>query len=197
MANAMDRRSLVGVNPRRLTFWLLATAGVAVGHMAGYALAHPDAAAREAALGGHAYLPGTASLLIPAGVIAVLAWGVTSARSMGLAGQIRWTRLAAAQIAVFALQEVVERILTGQDASSVLSERGVWVGLVAQVVVAAVVTSAINLVRTVVRAVVIGSPRRSTVALWLDTPAVLDAILVPVRPAVAVGLRAPPVVGPS
>lgn len=182
------------MDPRRIAFWMLAVAGVAVGHIAGYAIAHPDAAGREAALGGHAYLPVAASVLVPLGVVAALAWSVQAARSMGMSGQLDARRLALAQIGVFAVQEVGERLVSGAGAGTALVERGVWIGLVAQVVVAFLVTRAVDLAARAVRFVVRG--RRPTVALPPVVTRVLEqTVLRSTAAPVAVGLRAPPVVG--
>lgn len=175
---------------------MLATAGVAVGHIVGYAVAHPDAAAREAALGGHAYLPTAAATVIPIGVGAALWWAVKTARSLGLAGSIDWRRLAAAQLGVFAFQEVGERLVGGEAATAVFAERGVWFGLVAQVLVAFVVTRFIDVVRRTVRLVTRGRPVTAQLPrLSFSTP-VAARIVVHV-PTVSVGLRAPPSFGSS
>ncbi len=182
------------MSPRRVAFWMLATAGVAVGHIVGYATAHPDGAAREAALGGHAYLPAAAATVIPLGVIAALWWSVRTARSLGLAGRIDWRRLAAAQVAVFVFQEVGERVVSGEGLGAVVSEHGVWLGLLAQVVVAFLATRGIDLVRGAVRLVLGGRPvsarlpRRAVLVRAISAP-----VLVPAT--VAVGLRAPPPFG--
>jgi len=182
------------MSPRGAALSMLAVAGVAVGHILGYAVAHPDTAAREAALGGHAYLPATATVVVPLGVVAALAWAVRTSRQLGVAGTIPFRSLAAAQLAVFAVQEVGERLLAGDGASAVLAERGVWFGLVAQLLVAYVVTRSLHAVRRVVRAVLRGGR-----VLRSPLPA-RPISLVPARaprraPApVAVGLRAPPVV---
>lgn len=173
---------------------MLATAGVAVGHIAGYVLAHPDGAAREAALGGHAYLPAAAATIIPVGVAAALWWAVHTARSLGLAGQIDWRRLAVAQVGVFVFQEIGERFVGGEGLDAVVSEPGVWLGLVAQVVVAFLAVRGIDLVRRAVRAVAAGRavttnlPRPSILVPTVFVPAVAPAT-------VAVGLRAPPSFG--
>ncbi len=180
--------------PRRVAFWMLATAGVAVGHIAGYALAHPDVATREVALGGHAYLPSVAAAVIPAGVLAALWWAVRTARSLGLAGQIDWRRLAAAQVAVFLCQEMGERFVAGEGVGAAISERGVWFGLVAQVVVALLVTRGIDAVRRVIRAVTAGRPITTRLPrICIILPAAPVASVAPAT--VAVGLRAPPALG--
>lgn len=179
---------------RRVTFWMLATAGVAVGHVLGYAVAHPDTAAREAALGGHAYLPTAAALVVPVGVVVALVYAVRTARALGLQGEISARRLAAAQVGLFLCQELGERAVGGEGLHAVLNERGVWFGLVAQVLVAHLATHGIDLVRRAVRLVVAGRPV-TTVAL---RPAVVFAPTstpTAVPATVAVGLRAPPVIG--
>lgn len=184
------------MSPRRIAFWMLATAGVAVGHIAGYAAAHPDAAAREAALGGHAYLSSAASVVIPMGVLTALVWAVHTARALGLSGQIQARHLAAAQIGVFVFQEIGERVVNGDGALSAAGERGVWFGLVAQLLVAIVVTRAVDLVRRVVRHVIAGTSRRSFGMARLPALAPSsDGGFRAVVATVAVGLRAPPVVG--
>ena len=183
------------MGPRGAALSMLAVAGVAVGHILGYAIAHPDAAARQAALGGHAYLPAAASVVVPLGVAAALVWAVRTSRHLGVAATIPFRTLAVAQVAVFAVQEVGERLVAGQGPAAVLAERGVWFGLLAQLLVAAAVTRALHAVRRVVRAVLRGGRVHRA-----PRPA-LPIVLVPARaprraPAsVAVGLRAPPVVG--
>lgn len=173
---------------------MLATAGVAVGHIAGYALAHPDAAAREAALGGHAYLPAAAATVIPVGVVVALWWAVRTARQLGLGGQIDWRRLAAAQVAVFAVQEVGERLVGGEATTAVFVERGVWFGLVAQLVVAFLVVRGIDVVRRAVRFVTAGRPVTSGLPeITFRVPVVPTSSIATAT--VAVGLRAPPSFG--
>ncbi len=184
------------MSPHRVAFWMLVTAGVAVGHIAGYALAHPDVAAREAALGGHAYLPAAAATAIPLGVIAALWWSVRTARSLGLAGQIDWRRLAAAQVGVFVLQEIGERLVGGEGIGAVVSERGVWLGLLAQLAVAYLATRGIDLVRRAVRLVTGLRPVTSRlVRIAVHLSATSAPRLAPAT--VAVGLRAPPSFGSS
>lgn len=169
-------------------------AGVAVGHIVGYALAHPDVATREAALGGHAYLPTVATAVIPLGVLTALWWAVRTARLLGLAGQIDWRRLAAAQVVVFLCQEMGERSVGGEGVSAAVSERGVWFGLLAQIVVAFLVTRGIDAVRRVIRAVTAGRPITSRLPRHcIVLPAAPVASVAPAT--VAVGLRAPPALG--
>lgn len=171
---------------------MLAVAGVAVGHIVGYAVAHPDAAAREAALGGHAYLPAAAATAIPLGVAAALWWAVRTARTLGMGGRIDTRHLAVAQLGVFAVQEVGERLVSGGSAPSLLAERGVWFGVLAQILVAFLVTRALSWAQRIVRSVVAGA--RTSTALPSDP---LIAVLPEPAPilataTVSVGLRAPP-----
>lgn len=187
-------RSLAAMDARRIAFWMLVVSGVALGHLAGYAVAHPKAASREAALGGHAYLPVTASVLVPLGVATALVWAIRTARAMGMAGEIRCTHLALAQVAVFSLQEVGERVVSGAGAAAALGERGVWFGLVAQVVVAFLITRSVDLVRRVA-CFVIGGRRPIGDRPVPRSPFVLRSVLVSTPAAVAVGLRAPPGTG--
>lgn len=180
------------MSPRRLAFWMLALAGVAVGHIAGYALAHPGSAAREAALGGHAYLPVAATVVVPIGVVAALVWAIRTARSLGLGGEIEVRHLVAAQVGLFVVQEIGERVLSGDGGVSALAERGVWFGLVAQVVVAWLVCRSVDAVRKAVRFVCAARPYVSgRVQVVNDGP--VTSSLRPVITGVAVGLRAPPV----
>lgn len=116
---------------------MLATAGVAVGHMVGYVIAHPAGNGRAAALGGgHGYLPITATFVVPVGVVAALWWAVRTARDLGIVGTLDWRRLAAAQVALFTLQEVGERLVGVEGLEAVIAERAVGIGLLMQVVVA-------------------------------------------------------------
>lgn len=183
------------MSPRRIAFWMLATAGVAVGHIAGYGLAHPSGAAREAALGGHDYLPGVSSVVIPLGVLVGLAWAIRTARDLGMAGQIQWRHLAAAQVVVFVGQEVAERLAIGSGGlAAVVGERGVWFGLLAQVVVAWAVVRAIDVVRRIVRTITTPGARVLPLDVRPTRRMAVDIVVDRSRP-VAVGARGPPVVG--
>ncbi|MCO8129004.1 hypothetical protein NHL50_17500 [Acidimicrobiia bacterium EGI L10123] len=182
------------MSPRGVAISMLAVSGVAVGHIVGYGVAHPQAAAREAALGGHAYLPAAATVAIPLGVVAALAWAIRTSRQLGLAGAIPFRTLALAQLGVFAVQEVGERVAVGDAASGVLTERGVWFGLLAQVAVAYLITRSIDAVRRVVRLLTGGG---RVLRDLVCPPVSIVPVVVRVQRAVAVsvGLRAPPVVG--
>ncbi len=172
---------------------MLTFAGVAVGHIAGYGLAHPDGAAREVALGGHAYFATAASVVVPLGVFAALGWAVATARTLGMRGRIDVRRLIVAQVVVFAVQEIAERAASGAGLHGALVERGVWFGLLAQVAVAVVVVRGIDLVGRVVRFAIAGPRPRATHAPVSSTfvPRIVSHAT---GAAVSVGLRAPPAV---
>lgn len=182
------------MGPRGVAISMLAVSGVAVGHIVGYGVAHPQAAAREAALGGHAYLPSVAAVAIPLGVVAALVWAIRTSRQLGLAGAIPFRTLAIAQLAVFAVQEIGERVVVGEPASSVLTERGVWFGLLAQVAVARLITRSVDAVRRVVH-LLTGGGRVLRDAVRPPISFVPVVVRVQRAVAVSVGLRAPPVVG--
>lgn len=179
------------MSPRGAALSMLAVSGVAVGHIVGYAAAHPEGAAREAALGGHAYLPSFAAAAIPLGVVAALVWAVHTSRQMGLRGTISFRALAAAQLAVFAVQELAERAVVGDPVAGVLAERGVWFGLLAQVAVAYAITRSIDAVRRVVRTLAAGGRVLGTV-LRSPTPSFPAGAPATAVASVSVGLRAPP-----
>ena len=182
------------MSPRGVAISMLAVSGVAVGHVVGYGVAHPQAAAREAALGGHAYLPSVAAVAIPLGVVAALVWAIRTSRQLGLAGAIPFRTLALAQLGLFAVQEIVERVAVGEPASSVLAERGVWFGLLAQVAVAHVITRSVDAVRRVVQ-LLTGGGRVLRELVCPPVSFVPATVRVQRAVAVSVGLRAPPVVG--
>lgn len=176
---------------RRLTFWVLAVAGVAVGHVIGYGLAHPDQAARELALVGHSYFSPVATVVVPAGVVLLLVYAVRTGRDLGMGDDLSAARLAGVQLGLFSVQEIVEAFAAGSGISGFAGERGVWFGLVAQVVVARVVVEAVRFVRCVVRCLQAGAASRGE-RLALPLPAAARRPLVPVMAVVAVGPRAPP-----
>lgn len=153
---------------RRLAFAVLATAGVPVGHIVGYAVAHPGGAARAAALGGHSYLPGVTSLVVPLGVVTAFAWAIRTSRELGMAGCLRTRHLAAAQLGMFLLQETGERALGDAPIVELLAEPALWCGLAAQILVAHVSVRSIGWLRRAIRHVhhgprVVASPLRLAV----------------------------------
>ncbi len=184
--------TMAEVSLYRLVFWMLATAGVAVGHMAGYVIAHPTGNGRAAALGdGHGYLPVAATFVVPVAVVAALWWAVRTARELGIVGTLDWRRLAAAQIALFTLQEVGERLVGGEGLEAVITERALGIGLLMQVVVAFIVVRGLSVVRCVVRGIAQGLEVIDVLGDALTWVAPATSVATPWA-TVAVGLRAPP-----
>ena len=112
-----------------------AWAGLVLGHLLAYALAYPGEASRRSHLAGtgHGWLD-LVTLSLMAVVPAVLA--LTAVRSLrGGSRGTTWVRLAALQVPAFLLIEVAER---GASFDSALTDPAVLIGLVVQVVVAAV-----------------------------------------------------------
>lgn len=139
------------MTPRRLAVGLLASAGVAVGHVVAYALAHPTASGRAAALGGHGYFSPLATLVVPVGLIVALGFAISTARSLGLRGALSWRSLALVQVVLFVVQEVGERSVAGDGLGAAGAERAVWIGLIVQVVLAFLIVRAVDTVARLVR----------------------------------------------
>jgi len=122
----------------------IAAGGVTLGHVLGYMISVPQAAARHALLveTGHAYAP-TAGFF--AGAVAILACatalGIGLARGMGHergAPTVRWamTRTAFLQAVAFILLESAERILAGAPLGALIGVH-LGVGLLVQIAVGA------------------------------------------------------------
>ncbi len=178
--------------PRRLSLWLLATAGVVVGHLLGYAVAHPTGSDRAAALAGHEYLGTVGTVLLPLGLAAAMVTAVRMVRRIG--GAPTLVSLAGLQVALFCVQEVVERIPGPGAPVDVLAERGVWFGIAAQVLVAWLALRLVHCSSALVRLVVGGlaprsaaAPLRRVLPLRERTPSPTVSHLLPSR-------RGPPVV---
>lgn len=172
-------RTLASDMSRRISLGLLAIAGVLVGHALGYLVAYPDDAERAMAGAGHGYLGPVAAVVAPFGLAAVLAIAVRTVRRLAAAPSL-W-QLAGVQVLVFAAQEVLERIPGPGQPVDVITERAVWFGLVAQLLVAWLSLRLVGLTARVVRAVA-RAPRPRLVA---SPPRVacLRSARVPVHPA--------------
>jgi hypothetical protein len=130
-----------GVTPeraRRLLPVAAAAAGVVLAHAADYAVVYPDAGRRSQELSatGHGYWPVAVGLAAALGAVAVVVAAVRGARRRAAAVP-SVARLAALQMIVFAVIEVVERVSVGVDPVPFLHSPSFAVGLVLQVAAAA------------------------------------------------------------
>ena len=178
---------------RSLRWWslLLVPGGFVAGHELGYQGASALGAAPIAA-GGHSYL---SALLLIAAPFACAAM----ARSLvaGLRAElppVRWSTLAAAQTGLFLAVELVEHARAGLSPAATLAEPAVLLGLVAQLVVAAML---VRIVRTshVAGAAVAAPPRRraplrATRRVWRPIPLTMATSVVAVS---SLSRRGPPV----
>lgn len=143
---------------RRLNTWLLAWAGALLGHVVGYTAARPSRALEQLSYGSHAYMGPLAAVLVPVGLAAVLVAAVRAVRRNG--GGVPTAReLVTAQIAVYLVQEVVERIPGSGSPLAAFGSRAVWFGLAAQVLVALLAVRLVRFTASVVRQVLHASPR--------------------------------------
>ncbi len=170
-----------------------AAAGIVAAHAADYALAYRDPA-RQLAATGHAYWPAAVSAAVVCGALAVafaVRRGWTGAHgTASVAATAR--RLAAGQVALFAVVETVERVAVGVHPLPFLTSAAFALGLVLQVAVSVAVAIALRGVeRAVARlAAALRRPRvtRSPAPSWRAT-----ARRAVVRwPGVAGGPRGPP-----
>ena len=177
---------------RRTSLWLLATAGVVIGHLVGYAVAHPTGSGRAAALAGHEYLSGVGTVLLPLGLVAVVAIAVRTVRRLDDPPTL--TSLASLQVALFLAQEVLERIPGPGAPVDVLGERGVWIGIVAQVVVAWLALRLVHRTVGVVRRLVAGvRPRLTATPLLLPRSGPIVAVCGAAVAGLLPSRRGPPV----
>ncbi len=117
---------------RRLTP-LFVPAAIALGHVSSYAVAHPVAAERAAALAGHGHLAPLLALGVLAGSFGL---GLVAAeRRNGVTVTVRYRDLLVWGVAGFWGIEVVERLVHGH-LDRLLTEPAVAIGVLAQVVVA-------------------------------------------------------------
>lgn len=173
----------------RATTWLLASGGVFVGHILGYAVAHPDSAERALALSGHAYFGPAAAVVVPVAAVALLAVAIRTVRQLGDVPS--FSELAVAQVGLFLFQELFERVPGVGGPLDAFAEPGVWAGLIAQVAVAWIAIRLVRATARVVHAVVSGA-RPVTAA----APALLVATVPAVAPCRSVADRLPGRRGP-
>jgi hypothetical protein len=139
---AMRRRGLV----HRLPLPGVAVAGAVVGHMLAYALAVPEGAARLALLltTGHAYWSAAIAAGLVLGLVSLATTLLRHFRAGLLPGQPRpdlpFGRLAAQlagfQVAIYLVQEVLERVAVGAPLASLLDAHLLAIGVAVQVAIA-------------------------------------------------------------
>ncbi len=146
------------MDPRRrpsASIAALAWAGVVAGHWIAYLVAVPGANARAATLAetGHGYWLAAVAAAFVLGVSSVAAvfarhLGRGIRREVPMAATARYRRvvlqLAVLQIAIFVVQEILERVEAGAPLSTLVHGGFVLVGIAAQIAVAALVALALT-----------------------------------------------------
>jgi hypothetical protein len=135
---------------RGLPLFAFAVGGLLLGHGLSYVLAIPDPYHRDLLLDrtGHAYLPAAgqvAMILVLAGVAAVFAraW---SGRGRNQAERFTWLAgiLATVQVAAFAGQEVLERLVARSPLTELAHDHVLVIGILVQVGVALIGATALR-----------------------------------------------------
>jgi len=124
----------------------VAVAGAVVGHMLAYALAVPESGARLALLvtTGHAYWTAAIAAGLVLGLVSLATTLLRHFRAGLLPGRPRpgqalgrlVAQLAGFQLAIYLVQEVLERVAVGAPLASLLDGRLLGVGVVVQVAIA-------------------------------------------------------------
>jgi hypothetical protein len=194
----MDRRK----TPSALLLLGTAWAGAVAGHTLTYLLTVPQAAARDALLAstGHNYWAAAVAVALVLGLASVVSvivrqfgGGLRGERTMGADGVPRLARrLAALQVSIFLVQEVLERLDVGAPLGGVRTGRLLLVGVLIQALVATALAVALFLLARVSAAA--GRAFQRPAALSLERSwATARSTLVPSRLVVAGGgSRAPP-----
>jgi hypothetical protein len=190
---------------RRLPLAGAAVAGAAVGHSIAYLIVAPQGRTRAMLLAGtgHGYWSTAVAAEIVLGLLVAVStvvrrFGHGLRRESRAPGDEPWARLAARlcllQTTIFAVQEVLERTVSGHPVSLVVSDRLVLVGLLVQVAVAVLAATLLVWLGRAAEAVgraLAGTPR--------PRPVLLPVLLWPAtlvrprsRPRGARGSRAPP-----
>ena len=189
---------------RRLPLAGAGVAGAAVGHSIAYLIVAPEGRARATLLAGtgHGYLSTMAAAEVVLGVLALLTFagrrfhrGLRSERRPP--GEEPWAwlaaRLALLQVAIFGVQEVVERAVGGHPIGDLLSDRLLSIGVLVQVAVAVGVATLLVVLGRAAEAVGRALGRQSLPRpLRLQVPRPPVAARPVSRPRGARGIRAPP-----
>ena len=151
----MDRRK----TPSALLLLGAAWAGAVAGHTLTYLLTVPQAAARDALLAstGHNYWAAAVAVAVVLGLATALAvvvrqfrGGLRGERTMGADGVPRLAAcLAALQVSIFLVQEILERLDVGARLVSLQTGRLLLVGVLIQVLIATALAFALFLLARV------------------------------------------------
>jgi hypothetical protein len=198
---------LAGMRWRRVAYRLplpgVAAAGAVVGHTMAYAVAVPEAGARVALLGatGHTYWWAATAAALVLGVASLVTTLVRHFRAGLLPGQPQpgeplgrlVARLAGFQIAIYLVQEVLERIEAGVPVQALVEGRLLSVGILLQVAVAVVLALLLSTVGLVAEAAGRALRRLRCHLEPTARPVVAPALVWPSRLlAAGLGSRAPP-----
>jgi hypothetical protein len=171
-------------------------AGFAVAHALDYTLVFPEPAERAAVLArtGHSYLPALGAIgwpLLGLAGAGALAAGLRR-RSGGVSPRAAVALLAAAQAAFFVAAEVGERVGAHEPVADLVRTPLLFLGLAAQVVVAALLVMLLATVDAAGRrwSPLAPAPLPRLAVAAVPVPYVTS--LCPVRPAGRAGARAPP-----
>jgi hypothetical protein len=141
---------------RRLMIGLLVPVGVWLGHALAYAIGGPPG---PEVADQHGYLGLAPILTVPSALLAVTWWAADRrGRRAELPGALS---LAAVQVALFLVQETVERLVVAGDPVAVLSAPVLWWGLGAQALIAGLVALLVRAARGTVEALLRRRRRRA------------------------------------
>jgi len=189
---------------RRLPLAGAAVAGAAVGHSIAYLIVAPQGRTRAALLAGtgHGYRSTMAAAEIVLGLLAVVTFlgrhfhsGLRSRKRPPSDEPWAWlaARLALLQVTIFGVQEVVERAMNGYPVGGLATDRLLSIGVLVQIVVAAVAATVLvwlgRAAQAVGRALGAARPPRP-IRVPVTRPRV--AVRPVSRPRLADGIRAPP-----
>lgn len=173
----------------RLLVALSVPFGFVTGHLVGFGLGHRDVGDGAAVEAGHEYLGSLTrvSLLLLVASLLVSLW--SGARNRPI--RPRYATAAGQLVGVFAVIEVIEHLALGWSLTHILTEPALWLGLLAQLVVAALVVAALRLFARIGTLIAVGvsePPTRSAEAPAMRVlPLVAPVALTPIT------RRGPPV----
>ena len=195
----MDRRR----TPPALLLLGTAWAGAVAGHTLTYLLTVPQAAARDALLAstGHSYWAAAVAVALPLGLTSAAGvalrhfrGGLRGEETMGTDGVRRLTsQLAALQVSIFLLQEILERYEAGAPLGGLRTDRLLLAGTLVQILIAAALAIALFFLARVSAAAGRAFRRSAPYSFHRPAPFVGRTLLLQSRlVAAGGGSRAPP-----